>query len=145
MAWIDRIDRRGWLRAPLLGPAVCYLRAPQIAKAWYRAAHADPDAAATFGALAVEAFDHGARFPLATALRSAYRAPPPPATPLPTLIVWGAKDKSHKRSAPESFREHAPGADVVTIQDAGHFPELERPKAFADAFAAWSGKLGEKK
>jgi pimeloyl-ACP methyl ester carboxylesterase len=140
-AWIDRIDRRGVLRAPIVGPLVSYLGAARIARGWYRAAHADPEAADAFGALAVEAFDHGARFPLGQALRAAARAAPPPAAAVPTLVVWGAKDRSQARSDPAGFREHAPDAEVVAFEDAGHFPELEQPRRFADVVGAWMARL----
>lgn len=135
--WLDRVDKRRVLRAPVVGPALGYVRAPQIAKAWYREALPTPEAGAAFGALAVEAFDHGARFPLAQAFRQLEREDAPPATDKPALVVWGAKDRTHARSDPAGFRAHAPRAKLVAFEDAGHFPELEQPKRFAAEVAAW--------
>jgi pimeloyl-ACP methyl ester carboxylesterase len=142
LAWIGRVDRRRALRTPGLGPAIGWLRAPQIARAWYRAALPTPEAGDAFGALAVEAFDHGARFPLADALRALERAAPPPPTDLPTLAVWGARDRTHRGSDPAGFRRHAPRAEVVVLDDAGHFPELEQPRRFAEEYASWARRTG---
>lgn len=137
LAWLGRVDKGGTLRAPLVGPAIGYLRAPEIAKRWYRAALPSSERGDAFGALAVESFDHGARFPLAAAFRALERAAPPPATDLPVLAVWGAKDRTHSRSDPEGFRRHAPRARTVVFEDAGHFPELEQPARFAAELVRW--------
>lgn len=137
LRWIQRVDRRGVLRAPLVGPAVGYVRAPEIARKWYEAALPTRESGAAFGRLAVESFDHGARFPLSQAFRALERAAPPPATDLPTLAVWGARDRTHARSDPAGLRAHAPRAEVHVFEDAGHFPELEQPRRFADLVATW--------
>ncbi len=137
LRWIDRVDRRRALRAPLVGPALGYVRAPEIARSWYRAALPTREAGDAFGALAVESFDHGARFPLAAAFRALERAAPPPPTDLPVLAVWGARDRTHRGSDPQGLRRHAPRAKVVVLEDAGHFPELEQPARFAQELVRW--------
>jgi pimeloyl-ACP methyl ester carboxylesterase len=137
LRWVDRVDAHGLLRAPLVGPAVGYVRAPEIAKRWYRAALPTKEQGDAFGLLAVEAFDHGARFPLAAAFRALERSDPPPPTDLPVLSFWGEKDRTHARSDPEGIHKHAPRAKIVRFADAGHFPELEEPRRFAEEIRAW--------
>ena len=56
----------------------------------------------------------------------------PDATPTPTLVVWGTKDRMipawHAASATASI----PGCRVELFQGAGHFPHLDDPDRFAD-------------
>lgn len=140
-AWADRVDKRGVLRTPVLGQAALLFQGDPLVKRWYEAAVADPERAHHMSALAIELLDHGAKFPLASAFQASFSrggaAAPPVNDRTPTLLVWGAADKSHKKSDPESAREHAPGADVVVIEDAGHFPELETPVRFRDEVMRW--------
>ncbi|HSF97775.1 MAG TPA: alpha/beta fold hydrolase [Ornithinibacter sp.] len=56
----------------------------------------------------------------------------PEAAPIPTLVVWGTKDRMipawHAASATASI----PGCRVELFQGAGHFPHLDDPDRFAD-------------
>ncbi len=51
---------------------------------------------------------------------------------MPTLLLWGEKDRiipvSHARSA----HEEMPGSRLEVIDDAGHFVQLERPQRVAE-------------
>ncbi|HEU5456740.1 MAG TPA: alpha/beta fold hydrolase [Nocardioides sp.] len=55
----------------------------------------------------------------------------PDATPIPTLVVWGTKDRMipawHAASATGSM----PNCRVELFQGAGHFPHLDDPERFA--------------
>jgi pimeloyl-ACP methyl ester carboxylesterase len=51
----------------------------------------------------------------------------------PTLVMWGAEDGIVTPDYGRAFSELIPGARFVTIADAGHHPEIEEPRAFADA------------
>jgi pimeloyl-ACP methyl ester carboxylesterase len=50
---------------------------------------------------------------------------------IPTLLLWGSADKLIDESYGRAFCAAIPGAKFERIDDAGHFPHLERPKAFA--------------
>ena len=54
---------------------------------------------------------------------------------LPTLIVWGGRDRmvpvAHGRAAHEAL----PASDLVVIERAGHFPHSEDPATFARAIS----------
>ena len=50
---------------------------------------------------------------------------------IPTTMVWGNKDWSHKNTKFESLREHVPHCEIHEFDGCGHFPYLEQPKAFA--------------
>lgn len=54
---------------------------------------------------------------------------------VPTLVLWGASDRI---VAPEYGRRYSgliPGAEFAVIDEAGHHPELEQPRAFVDRVA----------
>ncbi|EWT02641.1 hydrolase [Intrasporangium oryzae NRRL B-24470] len=55
----------------------------------------------------------------------------PSGAPIPTLVVWGTRDRmipvGHANRAHEVF----PDARVVLFEGAGHFPHLEQPERFS--------------
>ena len=55
----------------------------------------------------------------------------------PTLIVWGANDRCVPPLYAEIFRKKIPGAELVTIPNAGHLVGLERPEPYAEAIVRW--------
>ena len=50
---------------------------------------------------------------------------------VPTTMVWGNKDWSHKNTKFESLRDHVPHCEIHEFDGCGHFPNLEQPRAFA--------------
>jgi pimeloyl-ACP methyl ester carboxylesterase len=50
---------------------------------------------------------------------------------VPTLSIYGNKDRSHKHTDFLSLRNHTPAAEIVMFQGCGHFPDLERPHEYA--------------
>ena len=55
----------------------------------------------------------------------------------PTQVIWGASDGIVKPSYGQAFAGLIPGAKFVTIDNAGHQPEIEQPDAFADHVASF--------
>jgi pimeloyl-ACP methyl ester carboxylesterase len=52
---------------------------------------------------------------------------------VPTLVVWGDSDKIVSLDYGRAFAAGIPGAKFATIANAGHYPYLEQPEAFAQA------------
>jgi len=52
---------------------------------------------------------------------------------VPTTLVWGAKDRILSSAYKDGWSASLPNARSVTIADAGHYPHLEQPLAFAEA------------
>ena len=50
---------------------------------------------------------------------------------IPTMMIWGNKDWSHKNTNFETMREHIPECEFHEFDGCGHFPNLENPKAFS--------------
>jgi pimeloyl-ACP methyl ester carboxylesterase len=53
----------------------------------------------------------------------------------PTLVLWGASDRIVTPDYGRAYSALIPGARFEMIDDAGHHPELEQPRAFIDRVA----------
>jgi len=52
---------------------------------------------------------------------------------LPTLLLWGKEDKIVPVSAGEVYQTSIKESKLITFDDCGHHPELERPHDFVNA------------
>ena len=50
---------------------------------------------------------------------------------VPTLMLWGAQDRITSESYGRAFADLIPGARFEVIDNAGHYPQIEQPAAFA--------------
>jgi pimeloyl-ACP methyl ester carboxylesterase len=48
----------------------------------------------------------------------------------PCTVLWGSQDRSHRLTDPLAILRDAPHAEVVRLDDCGHFPDLESPQRF---------------
>ena len=55
----------------------------------------------------------------------------------PTLIVWGLKDSAFKPHQLARWRQLLPQAQVVELENAGHWPHEEEPGRVAEAIAGF--------
>jgi pimeloyl-ACP methyl ester carboxylesterase len=142
--WADRVDPKRLVRTPLLGQAIVAVRRRAIARGWYRASVGHAECRDPFVATADRALRAGACFCLASLMQGLTPdlvqpdegGTAPAELPVPAVIVWGAKDRTHARSAPGLALA---GAEVVLFGDSGHSPELEEPERFAEWIVAWHG------
>lgn len=56
---------------------------------------------------------------------------------LPTLIVWGEEDRFAGVKMAHRFHDEIPGAQLVVLEDAGHFVWEDRPEETASALVAF--------
>lgn len=136
-------DMRGWTQRivprpahlPVIGQLLQFTQRRKIAAGWYHAALARREDRPRFKEVAANAFDAGACFCLPSVVQGVSREPEWPAVlqgvTLPTTLVWGAADRSHKPSDPAGIQRHLPQADVRVWAHCGHFPDLEDEAAFA--------------
>jgi pimeloyl-ACP methyl ester carboxylesterase len=54
---------------------------------------------------------------------------------VPTLVLWGAEDGIVTPDYGRAYSRLIPGAQFAPIDEAGHHPELEQPRAFVDHVA----------
>jgi pimeloyl-ACP methyl ester carboxylesterase len=58
---------------------------------------------------------------------------------IPTLFLWGTHDRMLSEAYGRAYCAAVPGARFETIERAGHFPDQEQPKVFADKVMAFAG------
>jgi pimeloyl-ACP methyl ester carboxylesterase len=58
---------------------------------------------------------------------------------IPTLFLWGKHDRMLSEAYGRAYSEMIPGARFETIERAGHFPDHEQPKAFAERVLGFMG------
>jgi len=134
-AWARRIDfgGRSIVATPVLGQLVVRAGKRAIAGRWFDKALGPAADKAHFIATASSAFDAGSPWALASMVQSYFgRADPVlQAASQKALVLWGAQDRTHRRTNKQSSLAYFPDAEVVTFDDAGHCPELEYPDRFA--------------
>jgi pimeloyl-ACP methyl ester carboxylesterase len=54
-------------------------------------------------------------------------------TQTPIRFVWGMVDPVSGAHMAEAIRQRRPGADIVALDDVGHYPQLEAPERVVDA------------
>jgi pimeloyl-ACP methyl ester carboxylesterase len=60
----------------------------------------------------------------------------------PTLLIWGAEDRSIPPSDAEAIKQRViPHAELAILPDTGHCPFDEDPEAFCGALLPWLGQL----
>ena len=134
--WADSVDPKRLLRTPVLGQLMLALRRRDVAATWYRMSTSDRRFRAPFIEAANEAFAFGGCFCLASLMQGYARGPAPESADLslPSAVVWGERDRTHRHSDPT---QSLPGAEVITMPECGHSPELEDPEGFVDRLLRW--------
>jgi len=125
--WARRVDPGGVVGRPVLGQALVRIARRRLAATWYRAAlpkGADTD---PWERLALEAYDRGGDYCLASALQSLRRASPIAEVTPPVLAFWGELDRTHRGSDPDAAVAMATSSRVVRLDHVAHFPDLEAP------------------
>ena len=134
-AWFGRITQRV-LHRRLLGQFINFTSRDRFPPLWYRIVLSDPQLRDAFTTAALQALAQGACYCFASfvhGMRDVDPADPLLAadTTLPVDLVWGEADRTHRNTEPEAIRQHAPQAAILRVPDAGHYPDLENPEAFA--------------
>ncbi len=60
---------------------------------------------------------------------------------VPTLVLWGAQDEFAPLAGARRLQAEIPGAELVVLEDAGHFVMEDEPERFASEIAAFLGAL----
>lgn len=135
--WAARIDMRvlgrSVLGTPLVGQALMWAAPAFIADRWFHAALGPKADHPTLMAQARQVYAHGGAFCLA-ALNQALAGvsfQDVGVSPVPTTVVWGTADRTHRKTDKTSSGVWHPDANIQLWDDAGHCPDLECPAAFA--------------
>lgn len=127
---------RPWLRAsvpkpvkiPYVGQLLVYLQRLKIPKMWFKVAlpkHSNH--LLGFSELSKHRIEQGCCNCLASVVQglSAMKEEDLLGCEVPTLMIWGKKDYSHRFTDESSLRDLIPNAEILVWNDCGHFPELE--------------------
>jgi pimeloyl-ACP methyl ester carboxylesterase len=121
------------LHVPVLGQGIFWAVRQKAAQSWLRYAPAKSSHTADFAQPALYALSHGGCF----CMVGAYQGLRPISNTtfsslnIPSTIIWGTRDRSHRQTKPDSLLEILPHARVVRFEEAGHLPDLEQPNRFA--------------
>ena len=64
-----------------------------------------------------------------------------PVTGVPTVLLWGEKDRVLRSGQTEEIRSKVPDAEVVIKQGWDHFPMIEQPEEYAREIVAIAQRL----
>lgn len=135
--WSTRIDMRvlgvSVLRIPVVGQAVMLGAASSVADRWFSAALSQKSDSRAFAMVSREVYQSGGAFCLAAltqALRGV-RSEDVGMPSVPTTILWGDADRTHRKTDKASSNRWHSAAQVVHWDSAGHCPDLEEPEEFA--------------
>lgn len=125
--WVDRMDAKGTLRTRYVGQLLVRASAKRLSRFWVN--YVTPK---TFDAdkLAQSITRARGAYPLATMLQRWGHQLDQQTSEVPALIVWGQQDRSHPHTCAASTLHHTPNAEVIELDNCGHFPELENPAQF---------------
>lgn len=143
--WVDRVDRGGRLRRPVTGQLALHAAEGRIIDHWYAVAEPDDARRESYLDIARRRRKNGAMFGLASALQGIFSSPGPfvgmhlhPTT----VVLWGVEDRTYPEQDADSILLDLPGATVIPLEDAGHFPELTHPEIFLRAIDGIVRELG---
>lgn len=130
-AWTDRVVPKP-LRVPVLGQWLGWLFRERAASSWYRIALPATTDASPFRDVARQALRCGACFSLAGVVQGLVKASDTglKGVQTPCTVIWGAQDRSHRHTNPQSILDIVPHAELVQFDDCGHFPDLEKSERF---------------
>lgn len=138
VAWARHVDARNLLATPFVGQCACAFAARKIGAGWFRQAMAK-DRYREFTPMLDTSFDHGAFCCLASLWQRFYSGTPRAVqVTQPTLLTWGAADRTHRHSDKWSIARQVPHAiRHPGFEHAGHSPELEESSAFSQLLLSW--------
>jgi pimeloyl-ACP methyl ester carboxylesterase len=135
LRWAKRIDfgGHGVVATPYLGQLAVGCFARPIAKSWIHTALGRSELKAELAKRSDAGLAAGAGWALASLTQSYFGRSAPAFHPVQqdSLLVWGDRDRTHRKTDPSSALAYLPRGRLVRFERAGHFPELEEPEDFA--------------
>ncbi len=115
------------LKYPIIGQLVNIFSEKKFAKVWYKYALPKETDISKYQKTALEALDSGGCFCLSSLVQglseeinSVLKV-----KEIPSTLIWGSKDFTHRITDNTSIIEHLPNCEIIEFENCGHFPELE--------------------
>ena len=115
------------LRYPVIGQIVNAFSEKKLAKIWYKYALPKETDKSTFVNTSIRMLNNGGCFCLSGLVQGLEKESLSKLNVLevPSTLVWGTKDYTHRRTNNKSILEHLPNCEIIEFENCGHFPELE--------------------
>lgn len=129
-SWKRGLDPKSLLQTPALGQLLLKVTARSVAREWLSYASNTQTFTTHAQAQVAHQLQHGGCYCLASALQCSLPAQSPSLGELlqPGMMIYGNRDRSHRKTDFTSIRHYSEHIQVQMIPDAGHFPELENPR-----------------
>ncbi len=130
--WKHRLDPKSILNTPVLGQVFLRTLKRKVARQWLQFASSTEAFTSSSLPLIDSQLSQGGCYCLASALQKSLtpESPKLKAVKQPAMLVYGARDRSHKQTDFDSIRDYGSRIHIHEFTEAGHFPELEAPEHF---------------
>jgi len=115
------------LTIPVIGQIANSFLENKMANTWYKFALPKNTDATEYKTKAIHSLRSGGCFCLSGLVQglSKQMSSSMQALKVPSTLVWGNKDFTHKSTNFDSIKEHLPNCKIIEFDNCGHFPELE--------------------
>ena len=117
---------------PVIGEFLNSLTEKKSAKIWYNKAYPEGRDNTKVIDLALNTLDNGGCFCLSGLVQGLNKDiyETIKTINVPTTLVWGNKDYSHRDTNFSTIKEHIPNCNIIEFEGCGHFPELENTEKY---------------
>ena len=129
--WTD-INIPKILRYPVIGQIVNSVTEKKLTKIWYKQALPKETDKTNYVKPAISSLENGGCFCLSGLVQGLEKEKKTKMNVLdvPSTIIWGTKDYTHRKTDNKSIIEHLPNCEIIEFENCGHFPELEDSKRY---------------
>lgn len=122
------------LQYPIVGQIVNSFSEKKFAKIWYKYALPKGADVSQYQNKALHSLKNGGCFCLSGLVQGLKKELNTSLKLLdvPSTLIWGNKDFTHKKTNKESILEHLPNCEIIEFSNSGHFPELEETRKYVD-------------
>ncbi len=134
--WAKRVDFKGIIGTPFVGQIILKLLKNKVSDLWFKNALPKGKDRSIYLEKTLRSFRQGAHFSLASGLQAILCANTKKSRLLirqNTIVLWGELDRSHKKTNNRDILDLLPNGKLIELPNCGHFPDIEAPKAFAEA------------
>ncbi|HHC80595.1 MAG TPA: alpha/beta hydrolase [Flavobacteriia bacterium] len=121
------------LKTPWIGQVANAFLEKKLARIWYQYALPKDMDTSDFQQKALANIKSGGCFCLSSLVQGLAKEMKTPFkdVEIPTTLVWGNKDFTHRNTNFNSIKEHLPTCKIVEFDNCGHFPDLENTTKYA--------------
>lgn len=121
------------LRYPVVGQIANSFSEKKLARTWYKYALPQETDKSNFIDISIGMLNKGGCFCLSGLVQGLENESLSKLNVLevPSTLIWGAKDFTHRKTNNKSILEHLPNCEIIEFKNCGHFPELEDTARYA--------------